>query len=124
MSELGAYLQRQRTERGVSLEALEAETHIRRTYLEAIEAGDWDALPPGVYTRGLLKNYARAVGVNSAGVLRMYVKERPSESRLPDSMDRARDSAQARSFPTASQKIDSAYSSSSASDAPSTCSLL
>lgn len=84
MSELGAYLQRQRTERGFTLEALEAETHIRRAYLEAMEAGDWDALPPGVYTRGLLKNYSRALGVSSAGVLRMYVKERPSESRLPE----------------------------------------
>jgi cytoskeletal protein RodZ len=84
MSELGAFLQRQRTERGFTLEALEAETHIRRAYLEAMEAGDWDALPPGVYTRGLLKNYARALGVSSASVLRMYVKERPSESRLPE----------------------------------------
>jgi cytoskeletal protein RodZ len=84
MSELGAYLERQRTERGVTLEEIEARTHIRRKYLEAIEAGDWDSLPPGVYTRGLLRNYARAVGINSAGVLRMYVKERPSEARLPE----------------------------------------
>ncbi len=84
MSELGAYLQRQRADKGLSLDEVEAQTRIRRRYLEAIEAGDWDALPPGVYTRGLLKNYARVLGVNSAGVQRMYIKERPSEARLPE----------------------------------------
>lgn len=83
-SELGAYLQRHRDERGFSLEELEVRTRIRLKYLEAMEAGDWEALPPGVYTRGLLRNYARALGVSPASVLRMYIKERPSEARLPE----------------------------------------
>lgn len=84
LSELGAYLQRQRNESGLSIEDIEARTHIRRTYLEALEAGDWDQLPPGVYTRGLLKNYARAVGISQDTVMRMYVKERASEAKLPE----------------------------------------
>lgn len=84
MSELGAYLRRHREERGWSLDEVEAETRIRRRYLEAMEAGEWDELPPGVYTRGLLRNYARALGVSVGGVARMYVKERPSEARPPE----------------------------------------
>jgi cytoskeletal protein RodZ len=80
VSELGAYLQRHREERGWSLEEVEALTRIRRRWLEAMEAGDWDNLPPGVYTRGLLRNYAHALGVSVQGVLRMYVKERPREA--------------------------------------------
>lgn len=84
MSELGAYLQRQREERGWSLEELEAMTRIRRPYLEAMEAGDWESLPPGVYTRGLLKSYAKALGLSTASVQRMYVKERPREAALPE----------------------------------------
>lgn len=84
MSELGAYLQRQREERGWSLEELEAMTRIRRPYLEAMEAGDWESLPPGVYTRGLLKSYAKALGLSTASVQRMYVKERPREAAQPE----------------------------------------
>jgi len=83
MSELGAYLQRQREERGLGFDEVEARTRIRRKYVEAMEAGEWDTLPPGVYTRGLLRNYARLLGVSPASVLRMYIKERPSEARLP-----------------------------------------
>jgi len=81
MSELGAYLRRHREERGWSLDDVEAMTRIRRRFLVALEAGDWDNLPPGVYTRGLLRNYARALGVSVNGVGRMYLKERPSEAR-------------------------------------------
>lgn len=84
MSELGAYLERHRTERGLTLDEVEDLTRIRRVYLEAMESGEWDALPPGVYTRGLLKNYARALGVSQASVLRLYVKERPNEARMPE----------------------------------------
>lgn len=84
LSELGAYLQRHREELGWSLEEVETQTHIRHKYVEALEAGDWANLPPSVYTRGLLRNYARALGVSPASVLRMYVKERPNEARLPE----------------------------------------
>lgn len=84
MSEFGAFLQRQREERQLTLDDLEESTRIRRKYLEAMEAGDWDVLPPGVYTRGLVKSYARAVGVSAASALRMYAKERPSEARMTE----------------------------------------
>jgi len=83
-SELGAYLQRHREELGLGLDDVEAATRIRSLYLAGLEAGDWEALPPGVYTRGLLKTYARALGLSPASVLRMYVKERPSEARLAE----------------------------------------
>ncbi len=84
LSELGAFLQRHREERGLSLADIEAVTRIRRVHLEAMESGDWDSLPPGVYIRGLLKSYARAVGISQASVMRMYAKERPKEARLPE----------------------------------------
>jgi transcriptional regulator with XRE-family HTH domain len=84
LSELGALLKNKREELQLSLEDLEKSTHIRRRYLESLEAGDWEALPPGVYTRGLLKAYARALGLSQNSVLRMYAKERPAEARLPE----------------------------------------
>jgi len=81
LSELGAYLQRHREEQGLSLETVEEVTRIRRVHLEAIEAGHWDALPPGVYVRGLLKSYAKTVGLSPETVQRMYLKEQPGEAQ-------------------------------------------
>lgn len=80
-SDLGAYLQRHREEQGLTLDDVEALSHIRRKYLEAIEAGDWARLPPGVYTRGLIKKYARCVGASVNSVARLYLKERPQEAK-------------------------------------------
>lgn len=79
LSELGAYLQRHRAEQGLTLEMVEEATRIRRVHLDAIEAGRWDTLPPGVYVRGLLKTYAKTVGLNPETVQRMYLKEQPQE---------------------------------------------
>jgi cytoskeleton protein RodZ len=81
LSELGAYLQRHREEQGLSLETLEEVTRIRRVHLEAIEAGRWDDLPPGVYVRGLLKSYAKTVGLNPETVQRMHRKEQPQDAQ-------------------------------------------
>lgn len=81
LSELGAYLQRHREEQGLSLETVEEVTRIRRVHLEAIEAGRWDDLPPGVYVRGLLKSYAKTVGLNPETVQRMHRKEQPQDAQ-------------------------------------------
>ncbi len=83
-SELGSYLQRHREELGLSLEDVEARTRIRRRILAAIESGAWEELPPSVYTRGLVRNYAKAIGVSPATAYRMFVKERPTEARVPE----------------------------------------
>lgn len=83
-SELGSYLQRHREALGLRLEEVEGRTRIRRRILDAIERGAWDELPPSVYTRGLIRNYAKAMGLSPAAVLRMYAKERPHEARVPE----------------------------------------
>lgn len=81
LSELGAFLQRHREEQGLSIDEIAERTRIRRGYLEAIEGGQWDLLPPGVYTRGLLNTYAKTLGISQASIGRMYITERPSEAR-------------------------------------------
>jgi cytoskeletal protein RodZ len=55
---LGEWLQHRREELDISLEQAEADTRIRIRYLEALEAGDFDALPDPVVGRGFLRNYA------------------------------------------------------------------
>jgi len=48
----------------LSLEAVEAETHVRRRFLQAIEEERWEELPGAVYGRGFVRLYAQAVGLD------------------------------------------------------------
>ena len=57
MTDLAAWRKR----KGVSLSAIAAATKISVRYLEAIEAGNFRALPGGAYTVSYLRQYAHAV---------------------------------------------------------------
>jgi cytoskeletal protein RodZ len=72
---------RQRT--GVDLHRAERDTKIRARYLEALERGDWAALPGAVYTQGFLRNYALYLGLDADEVLRGWRDER-SDGRADD----------------------------------------
>lgn len=67
--EIGQTLQRQRELLGLSLDDVEHHTHLRRHYLEALEAGDLPNLPSPVQGRGMLNNYASFLGLNPEPLL-------------------------------------------------------
>ena len=62
-------LRAQRLRMGVSLEQIEAETKISRRFLEAIEAGEYEKLPGGVFTRSYIRQYAARTGYDAAEIL-------------------------------------------------------
>ena len=64
MSDLAQRIRAARDKMGVSIEEAERATKIRRRYIEAIEAGDFDRLPDGPPSRGFIKNYARYLGMD------------------------------------------------------------
>jgi cytoskeleton protein RodZ len=73
MSDLGQYdrrggipdrLRAAREARGLSLDDVATRTRVPLRHLQAIENGDWDALPAVTYTIGFVKSYAGAVGLN------------------------------------------------------------
>jgi cytoskeletal protein RodZ len=64
---LGLELHRERT--GVSLEQIADTTKISRTFLRAIEEGNYAALPGGVFTTSYIRQYAAAVGCDAAEIL-------------------------------------------------------
>ena len=72
MSDLGDLLRRARAHKGVTLRDAEKRTRISRTYLAALEAHDFDQLPPQTYARGIVRNYAQYLGLDPAAVLAMY----------------------------------------------------
>jgi cytoskeletal protein RodZ len=66
---IGENLQSQREILGLSLEDVEQHTHLRIHYLKALEAGAIDSLPSPVQGRGMLKNYADFLGMDSDQLL-------------------------------------------------------
>lgn len=65
---IGARLRDAREARGLTFEAVAAELRIRPVILEAIEREDHAALPERVYLLGLLRTYARHLGLDPAAV--------------------------------------------------------
>lgn len=64
MSDLGARLREAREANNITLDQAEEVTHIRRGLLQAIEDGRYAELPGDVYGRGLIRNYARFLGLD------------------------------------------------------------
>ena len=58
MSGFGAKLREARENQGITLEAVEAETNIRKLYISAMEEENFAILPPQVYALGFVKQYA------------------------------------------------------------------
>jgi len=89
LSELGDLLRRSREQLGLSLEEVGALTHIKSSYLQALEAENFDMLPTRVAARGFLRNYAPVLKLDVAHVLGLYEASqgRSPASRLSPSQD-------------------------------------
>src|SRR5690606_34594792 len=55
---VGRALSQQREQRGITLERAAQATHIRLHYLQALEEGNFGALPSAAQVRGFLRAYA------------------------------------------------------------------
>lgn len=64
----GDRLRDARESRGLSLAEVAARTRVPQRHLEALEAGDYAALPSPTYAIGFGKAYARAVGMDEVGL--------------------------------------------------------
>lgn len=64
--------------KGISLEAAEESTKIRRKYLEAMENDNFDVLPGKVYVKGFIKNYATFLGLNGNSMVSAYEEMVPA----------------------------------------------
>lgn len=69
---VGRLLRDQREARGLDLTQVEKSIRIRRTHLEAIEEGRYDALPGAAYIPAFLRAYAIHVGLDPEKVMTAY----------------------------------------------------
>jgi cytoskeletal protein RodZ len=61
-----------RQRKGISLESISASTKLSVRQLEAIEAGEFNRLPGGIYNTSYIKQYARAIDFDEADLLAFY----------------------------------------------------
>ena len=76
---VGDSLRRARIAQSLSLTDVESALHVRLHHLQALETDDFGALPPTVYTRALIRDYARLVGLDPTELLERAVPMRPQD---------------------------------------------
>ena len=95
MSEaIGQQLRQRREERQISLEQAAQATHIRLRYLQALESGDFAALPSEVQARGFLRSYASYLNLDASALLAGGQEQAPVETSQPETS-----AAQSRAIP-------------------------
>ena len=75
MEEIGRSLLEARERLGLTLDEVERATRIRTSNLQALERGDFNALPSPVQARGFLNNYADFLGLDVDAILLQYAEK-------------------------------------------------
>lgn len=80
----GRRLRVQRQAKGLDIERVAAQLHLRRAMVEALEQDRYHELPGPVFVVGYLRNYARVLGLDPAPVVDAYRASHPEpQATLP-----------------------------------------
>ncbi len=75
MLTVGEILKKERERQGLTHEDIEKKLKIRKQYLRAVEAGDWSVFTSKIYIIGVIKNYAKLLGLPHDKVLAFFRRE-------------------------------------------------
>ncbi|MCW5873176.1 MAG: DUF4115 domain-containing protein [Anaerolineales bacterium] len=81
---VGRALSQQREQRGITLERAAEATHIRKHYLQALEEGNFGALPSAAQVRGFLRAYAGYLDLDAEDLFAL-LRQPAVEQAAPDS---------------------------------------
>lgn len=73
MGQFGEELRKERVSRGVALETISDATKIVRRYLCALEDERFEILPGGILSKGIMRSYARTVGLDEAAWVERFL---------------------------------------------------
>lgn len=73
MGEFGETLRKERETRGISLTTITQVTKISNRHLVALEQEQFQSLPGGVFNKGIVREYARVVGLNEDEWVNRYL---------------------------------------------------
>lgn len=74
MGEFGKELRSERESRGIGLEEISDSTKISSRYLAALEQDQFEQLPGGVFNKGIVRSYARVVGLDEEFWVSRYME--------------------------------------------------
>src|SRR5277367_6530043 len=77
----------ERERRQVSIEKISEETKVSTRHLQALEAGDYSALPGGVFRKGIVRSYLAAIGLDEVPWIERFeasLRESGAESEETD----------------------------------------
>lgn len=75
MASIGQELKRERELRGISLEEIADATKINIRFLRALEEDRLDMLPEQFFTRGIIRTYAKYLGLDEQSALNTYLED-------------------------------------------------
>ncbi len=75
----GETLRRAREAAELTVEQLAEATRVQARYVHALEAEDWDSVPPGVIGRGFVRLLAKRLGTAGEALPALYAAARPEE---------------------------------------------
>ena len=88
MGQFGEDLRRERESRGIALATITDSTKISSRHLAALEQDQFERLPGGVFNKGIVRGYARVVGLDEEAWIGRYVSAYQQSGMLkPDDAD-------------------------------------
>lgn len=87
MRTVGQILKEEREKKFYTLDEIEKATKIRREMLEALEAGEYQKLPPTTFIQGFIKNYGKFLGLDSEKLLAIFRREFSDQKHPPRILD-------------------------------------
>ena len=84
MGQFGHELRRERESRGIALVIITGITKISERHLVALEEERFDVLPGGVLSKGIVRGYARAVGLDEEAWIGRYLSAYHQSGQLKD----------------------------------------
>ena len=81
---IGQRLKKAREYRNLTLEKAAEATRIRQTYLRALEADDFSAMPSPVQARGFLRNYAQYLDLDLDQIVEELRAPQPESAAEPE----------------------------------------
>jgi cytoskeleton protein RodZ len=80
----GQKLRREREKRKLTLDQLAARTKIAASLFRSLEAGDCARWPGGIYSRGFVRAYATAVGLDPEEIVALFIDSYPAFAPAAD----------------------------------------
>lgn len=87
MITVGEILAAGREKKKLTLEQVEKSTRIRSKFLVALEKNQFEKLPPGTFTKGLIKNYASFLGLSPEETLAFYRRQVNEEKPVMNNLN-------------------------------------